>query len=110
MGASAVRLVIAEIAPEGPIRIFEEASRGVLLGRDTFSTGVIRAQTVDATLAALDGFPVDDILREIRRQGALSIACTRITGRRRGSKSARATCGTTASGSWISSMCGKRRA
>jgi len=56
MGASAVRLVIAEIAPERPVRLIEEASRGVLLGRDTFSTGVIRAQTVDATLAALEGF------------------------------------------------------
>ena len=42
MGASAIRLVIAEIAPGQPIRIIEEASRGVLLGRDTFSAGVIR--------------------------------------------------------------------
>src|SRR6185437_3433398 len=38
------------------IRIVEEASRGVLLGRDTFSGGVILPQTADATLVALDGF------------------------------------------------------
>jgi exopolyphosphatase/guanosine-5'-triphosphate,3'-diphosphate pyrophosphatase len=56
MGASAIRLIIAEIAPGAPIRIIEEASRGVLLGRDTFSGGVIRLQTADATFAALDGF------------------------------------------------------
>jgi exopolyphosphatase/guanosine-5'-triphosphate,3'-diphosphate pyrophosphatase len=56
MGASAVRLVVAEIGGGKPTRVVEEASRGVLIGRDTFSTGVIRAQTIDATTAALDGF------------------------------------------------------
>ena len=56
MGASAVRLVIAEITAERSIRTIEEASRGVLLGRDTFSGGSIRAQTIDATIAALEGF------------------------------------------------------
>jgi exopolyphosphatase/guanosine-5'-triphosphate,3'-diphosphate pyrophosphatase len=56
MGASAIRLVVAEISPGRPIRIIEEASRGVQLGRDTFSTGSIRPRTIDATLAALEGF------------------------------------------------------
>jgi exopolyphosphatase / guanosine-5'-triphosphate,3'-diphosphate pyrophosphatase len=56
MGASAIRLVVAEVAAAQPIRIIEEASRGVLLGRDTFSGGVIRPQTADATFDALDGF------------------------------------------------------
>jgi exopolyphosphatase/guanosine-5'-triphosphate,3'-diphosphate pyrophosphatase len=56
MGASAIRLVVAELAAGRPIRILEEASRGVLLGRDTFSGGNIRPQTADATFRALDGF------------------------------------------------------
>ena len=56
MGASAIRLVVAEIAGAGSTRVIEEASRGVLLGRDTFSSGIIRAQTIDAALVALDGF------------------------------------------------------
>src|ERR1043165_4090277 len=56
MGASAVRLVVAEVGPGKPIRVIEEASRGVLLGRDTFSGGVIRPKTADATLDALNGF------------------------------------------------------
>ena len=56
MGASAIRLVIAEITSGQPIRIIEEASRGVLLGRDTFSAGVIRPQTADAAFSALEGF------------------------------------------------------
>jgi exopolyphosphatase/guanosine-5'-triphosphate,3'-diphosphate pyrophosphatase len=56
MGASAIRLVVAEIDAKRAVRIIEEASRGVLLGRDTFSDGAIRAQTMDAALEALDGF------------------------------------------------------
>ena len=56
MGASAIRLVIAELAPDRSTRIIEEASRSVLLGRDTFSSGTIRSRTADAALAALDGF------------------------------------------------------
>jgi exopolyphosphatase/guanosine-5'-triphosphate,3'-diphosphate pyrophosphatase len=56
MGATAVRLVIAEIAPNRPIRTLEEASRGVLLGRDSFSSGVIRTKTIDAAIKALDDF------------------------------------------------------
>jgi exopolyphosphatase/guanosine-5'-triphosphate,3'-diphosphate pyrophosphatase len=56
MGASAIRLVIAELSTAAPIRVIEEASRGVLLGRDTFSSGVVRAQTIEAAISALDGF------------------------------------------------------
>lgn len=56
MGASAVRLVIAEIGPDRSIRTVEEASRSILLGRDTFSSGAIKSRTLDATLAALTNF------------------------------------------------------
>ena len=56
MGASAIRLVVAEIFNGGAPRILEEASRAVLLGRDTFASGTIKTRTADAALAALDGF------------------------------------------------------
>jgi exopolyphosphatase / guanosine-5'-triphosphate,3'-diphosphate pyrophosphatase len=56
MGASAIRLAIAEILPGQRPRIIEEASKGVLLGRDTFSLGAIRPQTLDAAINALGGF------------------------------------------------------
>ena len=56
MGASAIRLVVAEIDAKRAVRVIEDASRGVLLGRDTFSGGAIRSQTADAALDALDGF------------------------------------------------------
>jgi exopolyphosphatase / guanosine-5'-triphosphate,3'-diphosphate pyrophosphatase len=57
MGASAIRLVVGEIGGGQPIRTIEEASRGVLLGRDSFSSsGVIRSKTIDAALSALESF------------------------------------------------------
>jgi exopolyphosphatase / guanosine-5'-triphosphate,3'-diphosphate pyrophosphatase len=56
MGASAVRLVVAEISANGSFRTIEQASRGVLLGRDTFSSGAIRSKTMDAVIQALDNF------------------------------------------------------
>jgi exopolyphosphatase/guanosine-5'-triphosphate,3'-diphosphate pyrophosphatase len=58
MGASAIRLVVAEIGTDRSITVLEEASRGVLLGRDTFSTGGIRSSTAEAVLTALEGFRV----------------------------------------------------
>jgi exopolyphosphatase / guanosine-5'-triphosphate,3'-diphosphate pyrophosphatase len=56
MGASAIRLVISEFGADRTIRTIDEASRGVLLGRDTFSTGAIRSRTIDNALVALMGF------------------------------------------------------
>jgi exopolyphosphatase/guanosine-5'-triphosphate,3'-diphosphate pyrophosphatase len=56
MGASAVRLVIGELSADRSISTIEEASRGVLLGRDTFSSGAVRSPTIDATLKALENF------------------------------------------------------
>jgi exopolyphosphatase/guanosine-5'-triphosphate,3'-diphosphate pyrophosphatase len=56
MGASAIRLVVAEILPNRTVRTIEETSKGVQLGRDSFSSGTIRANTVDASLAAIENF------------------------------------------------------
>ena len=56
IGASAVRLVVAETRPAERPFLIEEASRGVLLGKDTFSTGRIGAQSMEAALKALEGF------------------------------------------------------
>jgi exopolyphosphatase/guanosine-5'-triphosphate,3'-diphosphate pyrophosphatase len=56
MGASSIRLVVAEVASGASPRILEEASRGVLLGKDTFTSGRLGSATVEATLKALEGF------------------------------------------------------
>ena len=56
IGASAVRLVIAELVPGGAPQELEEVSRAVPLGRDTFSSGRIHAGTIEAAIRALSGF------------------------------------------------------
>jgi exopolyphosphatase/guanosine-5'-triphosphate,3'-diphosphate pyrophosphatase len=56
MGATAIRLVVAEVQPKQPVRILEEATRGVHLGRDAFSGGAIGSETIDAALKAVEGF------------------------------------------------------
>ena len=56
VGASAIRLLIAQHTPGAHPEILEEASRAVLLGRDTFSSGRIGAATMDAAIRALAGF------------------------------------------------------
>jgi exopolyphosphatase/guanosine-5'-triphosphate,3'-diphosphate pyrophosphatase len=56
MGASAVRLVVAELPPGEAPRILEEATRAVQLGRDAFTSGRLGAATIEATLRSLEGF------------------------------------------------------
>ncbi len=56
VGASAVRLVIAELKPGARPFVVEEASRGVLLGKDTFASGRIGAASMEACLRALSSF------------------------------------------------------
>ncbi|HET7747294.1 MAG TPA: Ppx/GppA phosphatase family protein [Vicinamibacteria bacterium] len=56
MGASAIRLLVAEAPPGKPVQVLEEVSRGVLLGKDTFTRGRLDPATIEATLKALEGF------------------------------------------------------
>src|SRR5262245_42249233 len=56
VGASAMRLIVAQHLPGERPQVLEEASRGVLLGRDTFTGGRIGAKTVDASVRALNAF------------------------------------------------------
>jgi exopolyphosphatase/guanosine-5'-triphosphate,3'-diphosphate pyrophosphatase len=56
MGASAIRLLVAELPPGVPPQILEEASRAVFLGKDAFTGGRLGAPTIEATLRALEGF------------------------------------------------------
>lgn len=55
LGASAIRLVIAEGEGDA-MRVIEEVSRGVLIGKDTFTVGKIGQPTVEAALQAVEGF------------------------------------------------------
>jgi exopolyphosphatase/guanosine-5'-triphosphate,3'-diphosphate pyrophosphatase len=53
IGASAIRLVVAEAAP---LRVLDDASRAVQLGKDTFTHGRLGGATMEAALKALEGF------------------------------------------------------
>ncbi|HSP92809.1 MAG TPA: hypothetical protein VLN08_17985, partial [Vicinamibacterales bacterium] len=56
IGASAVRLVVAELAAGRRPFVVEEVVRGVSLGKDTFSAGRIGSGAMEAALRALEGF------------------------------------------------------
>jgi exopolyphosphatase/guanosine-5'-triphosphate,3'-diphosphate pyrophosphatase len=47
---------VAQIEPEHRAVVLEEASRGLLLGKDTFASGKIGSATTDAVIRALEGF------------------------------------------------------
>jgi exopolyphosphatase / guanosine-5'-triphosphate,3'-diphosphate pyrophosphatase len=82
MGASAIRLAVAEVGPNDRPRIIQEASKGVLLGRDTFSLGAIRSQTIDAAIAALSGFL--KILKEFGIEQVHAVATSAVREARNG--------------------------
>jgi exopolyphosphatase / guanosine-5'-triphosphate,3'-diphosphate pyrophosphatase len=78
MGASAIRLAIAEIRPGQPPHIVEELSRSVPLGRDSFSSGgAIRSRTGDAVIGALEGFRKSMDLYGVRQVRAAATSAVR---------------------------------
>ncbi len=56
IGASAVRLRIAEIRPDGEVRSLESLQYAVHLGKDTFTLGRIQTSTVEECVHILKGF------------------------------------------------------
>ncbi len=56
VGATAIRLVIAEIHPSGGIRQLESLHKGVRLGKDTFTEGRIEPSTIRECVDILKGF------------------------------------------------------
>src|SRR5262245_44483468 len=77
MGASAIRLTIAEPDRNGGLRIVEEASRGVLLGKDTFTHGRITASTMEAALKVLEGFSLLLQEHDVSRVRAVATSAVR---------------------------------
>ncbi|MCS6771634.1 MAG: Ppx/GppA family phosphatase [Kiritimatiellae bacterium] len=56
VGSSAIRMEIAEIAPDGAIRTLDALQQPVHLGRDTFTTGRIQSTTIEECVKILKGF------------------------------------------------------
>ena len=56
IGASAIRMRIAEIGPNGEVRNLDSLQQALRLGKDTFSTGRIQASTIEDCIKVLLGF------------------------------------------------------
>lgn len=56
IGASAIRMRIAEVGPNGTVRNLESLQQAVRLGKDTFSTGHIQSATIEECIKVLLGF------------------------------------------------------
>lgn len=56
IGATAIRMVIAETNPGKPFRTLEFLEQSVSLGRDTFSTGKISPETIEACVKVCRDF------------------------------------------------------
>ena len=64
MGATAIRLAIAEIGRDGEVRPLEQLVRATRLGADTFTTRTITRETTEQCVAILQDF--QRMLREYR--------------------------------------------
>jgi exopolyphosphatase / guanosine-5'-triphosphate,3'-diphosphate pyrophosphatase len=56
IGATSIRMAIAEIAEGGQIRTLEKTAQAVTLGRDTFSKGVIEPATTEECVRVLKSY------------------------------------------------------
>jgi exopolyphosphatase/guanosine-5'-triphosphate,3'-diphosphate pyrophosphatase len=56
VGANAVRMVIAEVEPDGRIEVLEQLQRAVRLGQDTFRRGRLGSQSMRSTVQVLRDF------------------------------------------------------
>jgi exopolyphosphatase/guanosine-5'-triphosphate,3'-diphosphate pyrophosphatase len=56
IGSSSMRMVIAQIRPDGSVQTLESLQQEVSLGRDTFTKGYIQKESIEACVDALRSF------------------------------------------------------
>jgi exopolyphosphatase/guanosine-5'-triphosphate,3'-diphosphate pyrophosphatase len=56
IGATSIRMAVAEIGGDGGIRTLETLAQGVSLGKDTFTTGAINAATTEECVRVLKSY------------------------------------------------------
>ena len=56
VGSSAIRMEVAEIGPEGNLRSLESLTRGVTLGKDSFSSRHLSEESIQTACKALSDF------------------------------------------------------
>lgn len=64
IGTTAIRMEIAELAADHPPRTLESLSQPVGLGKDTFTIGSIRRETIEESVRILRGYA--DLMREYK--------------------------------------------
>lgn len=80
VGASAIRIEIAEIRPEGMFHILDSASKAVGLGKDTFTTGHFSEETLQTSCQVLSDF--SKMMKEygVSRYRAIATSAVRESG------------------------------
>jgi exopolyphosphatase/guanosine-5'-triphosphate,3'-diphosphate pyrophosphatase len=53
IGSNAIRMVIAQLLPDGKLEVLERLQRAARLGQDTFRTGQLHAQTMRSAISIL---------------------------------------------------------
>jgi exopolyphosphatase/guanosine-5'-triphosphate,3'-diphosphate pyrophosphatase len=77
IGSSAVRMVVAEIGPQGDIRELEQLEQPLELGRDVFSRGRVRRKTLARLVSLLGDFRRVLALYEVKRVRAVATSALR---------------------------------
>lgn len=77
IGANAVRMVIAEVLPDGRTEVLERLHRAVRLGQDTFRRGRLGGQSMRAAVAILRDFRGFLELYKVERVRAVATSAVR---------------------------------
>jgi exopolyphosphatase/guanosine-5'-triphosphate,3'-diphosphate pyrophosphatase len=56
VGSSAIRMEVSEVRQDGSLRTLESLSKGVSIGKDTFTSGRIEEETIQTACKALEEF------------------------------------------------------
>jgi len=76
IGATAIRMAIAEIASDGEVRVLESLSQAVSIGKDTFTRGVIQRSSIEAAVRVLKHYRQKLAEYQINRPESIRVAAT----------------------------------
>jgi exopolyphosphatase/guanosine-5'-triphosphate,3'-diphosphate pyrophosphatase len=76
LGATSIRMVIAEVLPDGRLEVLERLQRAVRLGQDTFRRGRLGGQSMRAALNVLKDYR--QVLRLYRVEQARAVATSAV--------------------------------
>ena len=77
VGANSIRMVIAEVLPDGRIEVLERLQRAVRLGQDTFRRGRLGAASMRAAVAVLRDYRQLLRLYQVERMRAVATSAAR---------------------------------